>query len=375
LVIGVGLAFVLGYGHGARAEEFSIVDQSTVVGRNTGYPTGTPLQGATPVGKTDLVVETAFFFKTLELFDVDHVLGETFTGSRIPIRLRYRPRPDLTVELGAMLGHDFGDDDRLNIAAPLVRLAYEPAADVFVLGGTLLPTHWIHDAILDDVQKFRTDVEHGFQLRTDRPWLKNDTWLNWRVREQGVRAEEFEIGLSNQLRLWHDVLWLDTQFMWAHAGGQISESDRVEQNLVYLGGISVGTAQPLGLAWLEQLRAGAWYCYSRDETNSSRLVEGYGRDYLLSADLRMLPHVLLRPFAGVFRGDDFIATRGDPLYFLDEYSQLGGNLLFSLAGGDLGVEAGFVKQWTDGVDNLSYQLCFVWGQAFSAGWLQPQSVR
>lgn len=345
----------------AEAEEYSGITGSTVMGRSFGVP------DYGEEGKLKLVTEMAVYFKTLEIFNLQHMEGETFTGYRMPVRVQYQPRHDLGIELGVMLGHDFGDDDRLNQASPVVRLVYEPSPGLFIIGGTLIPTHWIGDALHDDVQKFRTDVEQGFQLRADQSWLKNDTWLNWRVREEVVEAEEFEIGMSNQFRLLNDTVRLDTHFMWTHAGGQISTSGRIEQNLIYLAGISVGTRKPLGWDVCEEIRAGYSWLYSRDENDHSGLVKGYGRSYTAHADFRILQHFRIRGFGEIFDGDDFVATLGDPLYRLDKYNQLGTNLLFNLAGENLFMEVGFVKQFTDDERNLTYQVNMVWGDAFSLG--------
>ncbi len=344
-----------------QAEEYSTITNNTILGRSYGVP---PYG---EVGQVKLITEMAFFFKTLEIFNLQHMQGETFTGYRLPLRLQYQPRHDLGVELGVLLGHDFGHDDRLNQAAPLVRLVYEPSPGLFIIGGTLIPTHWINDAFHDDVQKFRTDVEQGFQLRADQSWLKNDTWLNWRVREKVVEAEEFEIGMSNQFRLLNDAVRLDTQFMWTHTGGQISSSGRIEQNLIYLAGFSVGTKRPLGWQVCEEIRLGYAWLYSRDENDHSGLVKGYGRAYSAHADFRVLEPFLIRGFGEIFDGKDFISTLGDPLYRLDKYNQLGTNLLFNVGGDNLFIEVGFVNQWTDEVSNLTYQVSMVWGDDFRLG--------
>ncbi len=341
------------------AEEYSIITQSSVMGQNYGVPeTG-------ETGELVLLTEMAIFFKTLEIFNLDFMMGETFTGYRMPLRLSYHPRHDLTLELGAVLGHDFGDPDRLNHAAPLVRITYQPSPGLYILGGTILPTHWIHDAFHDDVQKFRTDVEQGFQLRADQSWLKNDTWLNWRLREGEILAEEFEIGMSNQFRLFNNILQLDNQFMWTHAGGQVSKSGRIEQNLIFLAGLSLGTTHPLGWQTIEDIRLGWSYLYSRDENDHSSLVKGFGRVYHAHADFRVLQHFILRGFGEKYYGDDFVSTLGDPLYQLDKYDQLGINLLFNVGGEKLFIEAGFVNQWTGEVSNLTYQLSMVWADGFA----------
>ncbi len=352
------LVFMMICVSGVAAEEYSIITGGTVMGRSFDVPK----YGA--AGDLNLITEMAFFFKTLEIFNLQHMQGETFTGYRMPLRLQYHPRHDLTIELGVLLGHDFGDRDRLNESAPLARLVYEPTPGLFILGGTLIPTHWIHDSFHDDVQKFRTDVEQGFQLRADQNWLKNDTWLNWRVREETVDAEEFEIGMSNQFRLLDDTVRLDTQFMWTHAGGQISTSGRIEQNLIYLAGFSVGTRKPLGWDACEELRLGYSWLYSRDENDHAGLVKGYGRAYSAHVDFRVLQHFIIRGFGEIYDGDGFYTTLGDPLYQLDKYNQLGTNLLFNVGGDHLFIEAGFVNQYTDDVSNLTYQVSMVWGDGF-----------
>ncbi len=351
----IALTLLLAFAPSLQAEEFSAITDSHVYGRGTGVP------DFPEPGGLELVAEGAFYFKTLELFNLEGILGETFTGYRVPVSLRHRLGDDLGVELGVQLGHEFGDTDRLDGVAPIVRLVYEPAEDLFVIGGTLVPTHWQHDALLDDVHKLRQDVEQGFQLRADRPGWKHDTWLNWRVREGDETAEEFEIGLTNQFRLFSDLLRLDGQFLWTHAGGQISASGRIEQNLLYLAGFSVGAQQPGGWTLIDEARAGYAWLYSRDETDHSGLFKGYGRSYSAHIDFRINSAWRVRLFGEVFDGDRFTATLGDPLFSLERYDQRGTSLLFDLAENRLHIEVGFVSQGTDDEENLGYQLAMTWG--------------
>ena len=41
----------------AGADEFSLIQTSTVIGRNYGYPSGTPSSGLTQVGNFDIVLD------------------------------------------------------------------------------------------------------------------------------------------------------------------------------------------------------------------------------------------------------------------------------------------------------------------------------
>ncbi len=350
----------------AVAQETSIIPGSTLTGANVGVPTGDPDRGLPATGGLDMAVETAVVFKNLELFSLPDILGRTYFLYLAAPRLRYRAADDLFLEAGVLAGRNLGDDAPLDIHRPLLRLVHRALPGVQAIAGTLYSTHWIHDAILDDVQKFRTEVEEGFQLRTDRARYQEDTWLNWRVREGEVRAEEFEIASCQRLRLCRDVLHLDGQFMWSHAGGQISSSGEVKQNLMYLAGASLGTPgdpgrEPLGG------RLGYNHLYSRDDSDTKPLTTGGGKELWGRLDLQPRRGLLVRLGGSRWWGDGLESGRGDPLYGLNDYSQLGVNLLLQPVGTGLAVEAGFVKQWTDAHRNLTYQLTMTWGRSFSLG--------
>ena len=152
--------------------------------------------------------------------------GETLIEFILPFRFRSRAHKELAVELGAIIGHNFGDDDDIDIFEPLFRLGYEPVANICLIGGTIFPTHWIHDAIYDDVTKFRTNAEQGFPFRSDMKQLKEDLWRNWKVRENELDPEESVVDNSTQYRILDEALWFDGQSMWTHTGGQKNISPR-----------------------------------------------------------------------------------------------------------------------------------------------------
>jgi len=355
LIAGIGLVVALGLAPTqAVSGEYSAITQSSIVGSNYGV---TP-RAAT--GDLEILSEAVFFFKNLELFNLDFVLGETVIGYRLPLRARYQPHAKVALELGVLLGRDFGDAHPLNRAVPLVRLTYTPAPGLAVLAGNIMPTHWISDAVLDDMWRYRQTSEEGFQLRADRAGFKSDSWINWRQREGVVIPEEFEIGMSHQIRLWRDIFRLNVQGMWNHAGGQISLSRRVEQDVVYAVGFSVGTQHPRGATAIEDVRCGWMRFTSRYEDDRTPLGENQARAWTAHTDVRVQRYFLARFFGERYRGDGLTALRGDPLYQLDRYDQLGLNLLFEVGTG-MTVEAGFVNQWTGDAVNLTYQLTMAWG--------------
>jgi hypothetical protein len=373
------LILLAALGTSARAEEFFIGSDSTVLGRNTGYPSGTPSQAMTPVGELDLVLEAAPFFKNLELSGLDpqddsagvEVEGETFFGFMLPLRLRYRAHERVVFELGAVIGQNFGDDDGLDIAEPLARLGWEPWDDVFLLMGTIFQTHWIHDALLDDVQKLRTNAEQGAQLRVDRERWKQDLWINWRVRETGTDPEEFEVGNATRLLWLDEALWLDLELMYAHVGGQVSTSPSLGNNYAALAGGSYGFRNPFGLGAVDELRVGAHYLFSHDEARGAPDLDGNGYEVGATLDLHPLESLLVRVNGSWFAGWDILAERGDPLYWFSDYAQLGLSAVWKLPAG-LRIEAGIVGQWNDGIFNNTYLLAFSWGQAFRVPFLEPR---
>ncbi|MDH3601689.1 MAG: hypothetical protein OEU26_18930 [Candidatus Tectomicrobia bacterium] len=354
-----------------RGDEFSITPDSTVIGQNYGYPSGTPSQGLPSASQVDLVVETTVFAKNLELEGLGAIEGETFIGVLAPLRLRYAADEKVSIEVGAVLGHNFGDDNKLDIAEPIFRIVIEPFNDVFFVAGTIFPTHWIHDALHDDVQKFRTNTEQGFQLRIDHSQFKHDSWINWRIREGEIRPEEFEVGSASQIRLFDDILRLDAQAMVDHAGGQISSSPRVETNFTLLGGASVGIRNPFGWSSIQDARIGGAYFYSSEDINDMPRLTGEAWEVRGNLDLSPIDWTWVRLHIGYFNGNDFLARRGDPLYGLDDYVQGGITALVGM-GSDLRIEAGFVIQDNDGNTNYTFQVNVSWGNAFNFDFLKPR---
>ena len=344
----------------AQAQEHSLIQNSSLLGESYGASPG-PAE-PTPPGALDVVAESAVFVKNLELFHIPFAPGYTRIGCLFPLRLRYRADPRLTIELGATIGRDFGDDAAVNVARLLGRLTYEPFDRVFVIAGSLLPTHWIHDAMLDDTRRLLTYGEEGVQLRVDREHFKHDQWIHWRIREGLERPEAFEIGSSSQLRLFSSMLWIDGHFLWSHVGGQINAGDRVEHNLTFLAGVSFGKSG-LIKGVIGDARLGVNGLWNVDHKRNEPEQKGQGIETFGTLDSAVFARSKLRFFTSYFDGQDFHADLGDPLYRLDRYAQFGLDWILR-ATRSLRIEVGYVLQWTDNMTNYSYLVNFVWDEAF-----------
>lgn len=348
--------------------EFPIISDSTVIGTNFGYPSGTPETGHTKAGNLDFVFETTFFAKNLELTNLETIDGQTFIGYLAPLRLRYRPHDKVTLEAGALLGHNFGDENRLDEMEPIFRLVYEPKDNLYIIAGTIMRTHPLHDAIFDDVRAFRRNVEQGFQFRSDLKWFKEDLWINWKVREDEMTSEQFEIGSATQLRF--DNLWLDGQFLWVHTGGQKNLESVVSHNINFVAGASYGFQPEFKsslLSPVKDIRIGGHYIYTSDtpdESSAEPKTTGSGFEGRVTADIKPSKETTLHLFGSYYKGSKLLAREGDPLYSMDEYAQIGTNLFFNLPAG-LRLELGIAVQVVEGTFEHTEQLYLTWGKSFT----------
>jgi hypothetical protein len=347
------------------AGEFPIITDSTVIGQNFGYTSGTPETGMTDTGNLDLVFETTVFSKNLELFDLHPYEGLTYFGTLTPLRFRYRPHDQVTVEAGVLLGYDFGDGNELEEIEPIIRMVYEPVEDAFFIAGTILRTHAMHDAIYDDAIAFRENTEQGLQFRADLENFKEDLWINWRRSETSRRSEKFDIGNVTQLRF--GGFWIDGQFLWRHTGGQRNTENMVEHNVSYLLGGSYGFHPGIdfpALNILEEVRLGASYIYERDTPDDESDLDkstGSGYEARITFDIQPKKNINVHLFGSYFNGDHLIARAGDPLYSFDDYSQVGTNIYFTLPAG-LRLEFGFAGQFVEDKFAHTGQIHISWGK-------------
>jgi hypothetical protein len=354
------------------AGEFSISDHSSVIGRNTGYPQGTTTNGVTETGNLDLIMETTVYAKNLELVSVDingeDIDGETFIGSITPLRLRYRPHSQLTLEGGVLLAYDFGDGSDFDEVEPILRLVYQPRVHIFVVAGTIIRTHSIHDAIYNDTAAFMENNEQGFQLRADLKHIKQDLWINWRVREEDNVSERFDSASTTQIRI--GDFRFDGQLLLRHTGGQKNTEDKLEFNTAYLVGGSYGFFERVTVPVLnvvEEMRIGAYFIGSSedpDDQSGLPASDGNGIEGSLMFRTRPAKNMTLHIFGSYFNGDNLVARAGDPLYSADEYIQIGSNFLFELAAG-LKFEISGVAQLVDGTFVHTEQMYFSWGKGFT----------
>ena len=355
--------------NGALADEYSILRNSTVLGRNYGLPpvirfdrevlVNRSILRQRQAGDLSLITEVDLFAKNLELTGSPNIDGETFFGFVAPLRLNFLASDQVQIELGAYLGRNYGDDDSLDISEPLARAIYEPIPSMYGILGSLLQTHWVHDGLWDDVFTFRDQQQTGLQFRSDRQWWKADYWIDWRVRETADRSEQFDGAIVNQFRM--GQLWLDGQFFWSHTGGQKNTMNQIINSSSGMLGMSYGFGQQTEYG--NPIRIGVSYLGSEYEERGMATTTGHGVEYWVYSDIVRWEGQTLRLFGKYFDGDNFFASRGDPLYRFDQYSQFGFDWVKSV-NGDLDLEFGYVGQYADDTSMNTFQINLAWQYGF-----------
>ena len=343
----------------AAAQDESLIPGSTVIGQSFGLP---GVVGEMEAGETDLVLEAAVFFKNLELIGFDELDGQTFFGAVAPVRLRHAFTDAVSLELGVVAGHDFGDDDALSDVDPLVRIAIKPTETSAIVAGTLISSHWAHQALFDDTNALRDLSEQGLQVRIDRTRFRHDSWVNWRVEEGEVDPEEFEIGSTSRVALAGGRVGLDAQVLYTHAGGQISTSRRVDNDFAVMGGASLATG-PVWDGRFADLRAGLNGFYSVRDRKGESATNGSGVEAYLQADADLTDRLRTRLGAGYFNGSDYTAPKGDPLYQFDDYTWARGSFVWDLGRG-VAAETGLTLQNAAGNTNYTANINLTLNSAF-----------
>jgi hypothetical protein len=112
------------------------------------------------------------------------------------------------------------------------------------------------------------------------------------------------------------------------------------------------------------VRIGGYYLYNYDYIRDQKETTGDGFEARIRADIRAAENTTIILFAAYFNGDELLPQQGDPLYTLDEYSQLGTDVIFHLPAG-LRIKLGISGQFIQGKFVHTEQLYLSWGKAFT----------
>jgi hypothetical protein len=167
--------------------------------------------------------------------------------------------------------------------------------------------HGLLPAVQVETLAFDRPWESGLQWLVETRRYSHDAWINWQRVNTSTQREIIDAGLASRLRL-NRAATMRTDVFVRHQGGQRTSIGAVSDSLAGTFGFDVGgAAGAVDRVGLEAMILGSRYVPDRENLALAR--SGFGtflRGSIQEGGFRM--HGLL------FRGDDFIAVEGDPLY-------------------------------------------------------------
>jgi hypothetical protein len=273
--------------------------------------------------------------------------GQTLIGTWATAVVDARVSDRLLLRGGVFGNQRFGSDDSFDEVRPVLALVVGSRASRLVLG-TLETVRRVDGAgpdrtgphdLLPPIQvetlAFERPWEAGVQWLLDTPRITQDAWLHWQQLNAGGQRELFDTGLRTKIRA-SSALAFRGDLLLVHQGGQLRAEEPVADSLAGAFGAEIGG--PVGA--LDRLAFEAFglasrYVPNREDTSTAR--SGFATFLRVSAERRGW-----RGHAILFRGDDFIAREGDPMYqslrrdgtsyrSLRDYAEAGLTRLFPLA--------------------------------------------
>ena len=231
-----------------------------------------------------LVIENQTYFYNQELAkEVDiHLQAEGFTliGNLSKPYFRYKLSKEVHIQAGILWNFEFGENDQPDEVDPVIALHYDFAEGWRFTAGTIDRNHPLHDALFNDVLRYREPIEQGFQFKGNTQHLRQDLWLNWEELETTTKREKFSIGDYTQLKA--GGFMVDGQVYWVHLGGQQNSGPGVFNNLSFGAGAGY-TYRPENSgdtsSWLKEIGFTVHYLQNIDDPPDSIKVDDEGMAY------------------------------------------------------------------------------------------------
>jgi hypothetical protein len=293
-----------------------------------------------------LEATATFFGDNTEFFNPFRT-GRTLIGTDAFVVGEARTSERLAIRAGVFGLQSFGADRSLDQVRPVLSLVIGPPKSRLILG-TLetvrrsdgpgpdrTSPHGLLPPMQIETLAFERPWEAGLQWLYTTPRLKHDAWLHWQRINHHDQREVFDTGYTARVRVSRTIGVRADVFL-VHEGGQLTSRGVVADSFSSAIGVDLGG------------RAGV---FDRVGFEANVLASRFVPDRARPADSRSGLGTFLRVSAErsswrghaiVWRGDDFIAREGDPLYqsrfangigyrLLRDYSEVGLTRLFPLA--------------------------------------------
>ncbi len=284
-------------------------------------------------------IDNQTFLYNLEWTGIDSIVdGETFVGNILKTFFEYHFHKRLYVQVGALLQHPFGDDDRITEADPVIALHFRPFRGWQITGGTIDRNHPLHEGLFWDALRYTEPIEQGIQFKGNTKHLRQDLWVSWERRESAAQREKFSVGNYTEVK-WRGFS-LDGQLYWIHFGGQkfifqtvSATGTRTSNNisLAFGGGYTWAPERP-DLTFFKEPGVRVHYLYQKEEAAGLQDIDESG--FTLHGWVNLWGFNL---FGRIWSADgsNFNSRRGDieqpgialskgnPLYRAEDFQEIG----------------------------------------------------
>src|SRR5436190_856841 len=296
----------------------------------------------------DLKLDTQFtFYGDNTEFTNPFAVGETTLGIHGTIAGEARTSERLAIRFGIFGNQVFGSPRGFDDVRPVIALVIGPQKSRFILG-TLTTVrradgigpdrttvHGLLPPIQAETLSFDRPWEPGLQWLVDTARYTHDAWVHWQRVNTVTQREIFDAGWTSRLRL-NRAATMRADLFERHQGGQRTTIGPVSDSWAGTFGLDVGgAAGPVDRVGLEAMVLASRNVPDRSDLSQAR--SGFATFLRVSVEEGPWRfHGLL------FRGDDFIAVEGDPLYqsvqrdhrefrALRDYAEAGATRVFLLA--------------------------------------------
>ncbi len=279
------------------------------------FAPGIPEDSLSAKQKLTFDLEGLVFFRNNEYFN-DFVEGYTLPGWWMQPALTYNFSENTQLSAGINLLKFHGQEDFFELQ-PVLTFRHNFTPEFFLQIGNL--EGHLHHALPEPLYGYERaltqNVEQGMQLQYESRKIFTDFWVNWEqfIWFGDTLQEQFSAGVSSKIALFNTGSFhfsLPVYFLFTHQGGQINTTDRSIETLM-------NASSGLKISYIaagsriSSIHFRNLYFIYQNNSSNNRQAFTEGDAFFSTLELVVKP-VFLE--LGYWRGNKFVAPRGEPLF-------------------------------------------------------------
>jgi hypothetical protein len=241
--------------------------------------------------------------------------GRTLFGYQLQPKFTYQPAPNVKIEAGTWIRHDFGGNNPFTEVLPTFSVKAKKNYMEMIFGtleGAL--SHGILEPMFDINSVINNRIENGFQFKVETNKRFLDIWINWEnfIQPNEFNKERFTAGFHSK-QIWKIAeksnLTPYFQLMASHQGGQI-DADTISPFMMQFNA-AVGLKISKQINGNKSVYLDIAYLHYQETSDSKIYPQKTGNGLMANAGLRQGATDFIFSY---WNGTDFIAPRGTNFY-------------------------------------------------------------